>query len=59
MAVYLFKITNNVHMKGNINSKYHIISFHSFSLLRSLQDYKIHMDIEIVIYIRSQEVKSV
>jgi len=36
---------------------YHII-YHLFSFRRSVQDYKIHMDMEIVIF-RNQEARSV
>ena len=53
---------------GNYCSFKHIISYHLFSFCGSLQDYKIHMDMEIFdtvhegnknICLRSQEVKSV
>ena len=46
-------MTNNDFEYTARNDDY-FISFHLLSFLRSIQDYKIHMDMEIVIFLESR-----
>jgi len=46
--IYIFVCDNPVPAVVKMCDKQHIISYHLFSFHGSVQDYKIHMDMEIV-----------